>query len=226
MLRAVEAADLPLVEALLNFGADPTLPASGRTPLYIACERGRVELVGTLMRAGADAHRLIDQMGATPLYICCHRGHVSCVDELLLFGADANRRLRDGSTVLHVAIKANHAEVVSLLLSAGADPNLHTSKGVGPLLRACATGASATIVRALLGAHADADDHDPQGVTPLHEAASNGHEAVTRALVEAGADVNAKDYLVQSKCAVVCLTCLSPTSTPSRPGMCAHGGGG
>jgi hypothetical protein len=39
--------------------------------------------------------------------------------------------------------------------------------------------------------------------TPLHKAARNGHEAVTRALVEAGADVNAKDSTVRSKCAVV-----------------------
>jgi hypothetical protein len=39
--------------------------------------------------------------------------------------------------------------------------------------------------------------------TPLHSAAERGHEALTRALVEAGADVNAKTYLVQSKCAVV-----------------------
>jgi hypothetical protein len=39
--------------------------------------------------------------------------------------------------------------------------------------------------------------------TLLHWAASQGHEAVTRVLVEAGADMNAKDYLVQSKCAVV-----------------------
>ncbi len=39
--------------------------------------------------------------------------------------------------------------------------------------------------------------------TPLHWAAHNGDEAVTRVLVEAGADVNAKDHVVQSKCAVV-----------------------
>ena len=32
--------------------------------------------------------------------------------------------------------------------------------------------------------------------TPLHEAADNGHEAVTRALVEAEADVRAKDSTV------------------------------
>ncbi len=42
-----------------------------------------------------------------------------------------------------------------------------------------------------------------QGQTPLFSAAINGHEAVTRALVEAGADVNAKATEVQSKCAVV-----------------------
>jgi len=39
--------------------------------------------------------------------------------------------------------------------------------------------------------------------TPLYEAAIKGHEGVTKALVTAGADVNAKDYWVQSKCAVV-----------------------
>ena len=39
--------------------------------------------------------------------------------------------------------------------------------------------------------------------TSLHEAADKGQELVVRALVDAGADVNAKDYWVQSKCAVV-----------------------
>ena len=39
--------------------------------------------------------------------------------------------------------------------------------------------------------------------TPLHWAARKGHEAVTRALVDGGADVNAKTYLVQSQCSVM-----------------------
>ena len=45
--------------------------------------------------------------------------------------------------------------------------------------------------------------HVQTQLTPLYVAAFKGHEAVTRALVEAGADVNVKEALVQSKCAVV-----------------------
>ncbi len=40
--------------------------------------------------------------------------------------------------------------------------------------------------------------------TPLHEAAIKGHEAVTKALVTAGADVNAKDYQVNVQLWDVC----------------------
>ena len=45
--------------------------------------------------------------------------------------------------------------------------------------------------------------HVQTQLTQLHSAAFHGHEAVTRVLVEAGADVNAKATEVQSKCAVV-----------------------
>ena len=38
--------------------------------------------------------------------------------------------------------------------------------------------------------------------TPLHKAAYNGHEGVVSVLVEAGADVNAKEYRV-SECMLV-----------------------
>ncbi len=59
--------------------------------------------------------------------------------------------------------------------------------------------------------------------TPLHVAASQGHEAVTRALVEAGADVNAKDYWVQSKCAVVGCVLMGVVSEAAwrRVSVCA-----
>jgi hypothetical protein len=52
--------------------------------------------------------------------------------------------------------------------------------------------------------------------TPLHLAADKGHEAVTRVLVEAGADVNAKESEVQSKCAVVGCVLMGVVSEAAR----------
>ena len=62
--------------------------------------------------------------------------------------------------------------------------------------------------------------------TPLHWAAINGHEAVTRALVEGRADVNAKDYWVQSKCAVVGCVLMGVVSEAAwwRVSACAVAG--
>ena len=194
--NAVDAADLTYVELLLSLGSDPNrASSSGKTPLYLACERGQTELAGALMRAGADAHAAVDLMGATPFYICCHRGHIGCVDELIAFGADVNRRQRDGSSSLHVAVKINSAPLVRMLLGADADPNLRTNKGGAPLYRACATGASSEIVKALLDARADADFGDAKsGATPLHEASARGDADAARLLTAAGADADLRDH--------------------------------
>ncbi len=60
-------------------------------------------------------------------------------------------------------------------------------------------------------------------LTPLHVAAFKGREAVTRALVEAGADVNVKEALVQSKCAVVGCVVMGVVSEAAwwRVSVCA-----
>ncbi len=63
-------------------------------------------------------------------------------------------------------------------------------------------------------------------ITPLHVAAIKGEEAVTRALVEAGADVNAKEYWVQSKCAVVGCVLMGVVAEAAwwRVAACAEAG--
>ena len=56
-----------------------------------------------------------------------------------------------------------------------------------------------------------------QHQTPLHEAASNGHEGVVKVLVEAGADVNAKDYWVRE-----CMLGMPMRKTAAHVGTRMH----
>jgi hypothetical protein len=62
--------------------------------------------------------------------------------------------------------------------------------------------------------------------TPLYVAAGMGHEAVTRVLVEGGADVNVKNLVVQSKCAVVGCVLMGVVSEAAwwRVSACAGAG--
>ena len=87
------------------------------------------------------------------------------VKALLDAGADANAPSPDGYTILHFAARFQTAEVMQVLIDAGADVNAHNEDGRG----ACQT--------------------------PLHFATKNWKDraAQVRALLNAGADVNALD---------------------------------
>lgn len=68
----------------------------------------------------------------------------------------------------------------------------------GPALISAANRGDADSVRRLLEQGADVETRDDAGRTPLVAAAYGNHLAVAEILVEAGADVNAKDETVQS----------------------------
>lgn len=105
-------------------------------------------------------------------------GHWRLCQFLIENGADVNRPLPDtGETPLHAALcKANspaHGQVVTVLLTAGANPNCVTKAGVetGGFMRDCRTKAE----------------------TPLHRAAAFASETTIQLLLDAGAQIDAKD---------------------------------
>ena len=69
---------------------------------------------------------------------------------------------------------------------------------LGPQLLEAARAGDGTQVRALLGRGAEVESRDSTGATALVAAAYGNHVDVARLLVEAGADVNAKDESEQS----------------------------
>jgi uncharacterized protein len=105
-------------------------------------------------------------------------GHWRLCQYLIESGANVNHPLPDtGETPLHAALshlgRPAYNEVVRVLLANGADPNSRTKESVPTesFMRDCRT----------------------KGETPLHRAAAFGSEDQVRLLLDAGAQVDAKD---------------------------------
>ena len=83
---------------------------SGRTPLQLACEHGRLDIIRLLVRAGADIHKK-GIHGGTPLQIACQRGYLDGARLLIRAGADINSTSRYSRTTLQLACEQGHLEV-------------------------------------------------------------------------------------------------------------------
>jgi uncharacterized protein len=178
---AVRADRLDLVQALLRAGATPGLATRyGVTPLALAAVNGNASIAGALLEAGADPNAAGAE-GETVLMTAARTGRVDAVKLLVDRGANVNAREPwQGETALMWAAGENHAEVVRLLASRGAELNA-TSKT--PELPKVKVDAATMVFTAL-----------PRGaMTALMFAARQGAMDSTRALADAGADLNAKD---------------------------------
>lgn len=79
--------------------------SDGATPLYVACQNGRLECVRTLLRlppslAGLNSPKA---SGATPLYVAAQKGLASVVHELLQAGAEVDTLTHAGASALFVS---------------------------------------------------------------------------------------------------------------------------
>jgi ankyrin repeat protein len=164
------------------------------------------EKVRALLAAGADV-RAKSKMGRTPLYLAAANDGSSATVKLLLDrGANPTERDSIQSTPLLAAAGTNDLVSIRLLLEHGADPNDADMYGLTPLIQAAGNG-NAKAIELLLGRGAKVNTVSKpeitQGVkngpialgnvTALHAAApASGPEAI-KALLDAGANVNAAD---------------------------------
>ncbi|HET9642006.1 MAG TPA: ankyrin repeat domain-containing protein [Burkholderiaceae bacterium] len=123
LTTAVEAGDLRSMIRLVRSNADVNAPRGEITPLVLAAEAGRVDLVSFLLKKGA----VQDDAGATwqtPVLLAAQAGHADVVDRLTRdvnsrWLAESPRlRTRLGSA-LFLAAGNGHRDVVRVLLSLG-----------------------------------------------------------------------------------------------------------
>jgi ankyrin repeat protein len=191
---AARVGDLAKVKALVQ--ANPDLVFSkdddGETPLHVAAENDRKDVVEFLLANKADVKAKDGgRTSGTPLHTAARYGHKDVAELLLANKADVNAKNVWGRTPLHVAAENDHKDVAELLLANKADVNAKDGAGNTPLDAAAFYGDKA-MAELLLAYKADVNARDDFGGTPLLTAAEHGRGDVARLLVANGADVNAK----------------------------------
>jgi len=165
LLEAAQARDRDICQLLLERGASPDCRnAAGRTPLHEAIALNDLATAATLIAGGADIDAQDDQ----------------------------------DKTPLHIATKLKPAvpDTVLFLLGAGASSNIPENQtGYTPLHLAAGTPELTEAVRAMIVVGADINaEAKRNGETPLHDAICYGNPAAARALIEAGANLNSRDF--------------------------------
>jgi ankyrin repeat protein len=134
---------------------------------------------------------------STELISAVKTGDTAAVQRLLAAGADIDSRDGEGATLLMLAAHAGDLPMVRLLLQAGANVNASDVRGWAPLSKSVYNNelkrGFADVAQALIEAGANIEAVIGYGVRPLMLAAGYGETAVVEALLNAGADVLARN---------------------------------
>ncbi|KAL8996311.1 MAG: hypothetical protein Q9169_004150 [Polycauliona sp. 2 TL-2023] len=156
----------------------------GSTPLIIAAEGGKADMVRAMLKQHAD-WRLPNLDGDTALSKAIIHGHTDVVKALIDHGAYHRVTNESKRTVLHVACSTDKAkpDIIELLLKEGFAVNALGDRGDTALHNASRVGSS-DVAKILLSHHADQTIKDKEGRTPLVVAWQNGHSHIIKLLQE------------------------------------------
>lgn len=128
------ADNLPVVNALIDAGADPNQPTIfNASPLMISLTRdyGNPAVTLRLLRAGAHVSHSCEP-GDSAVSLAAQDGTAAVVEALLKAGSPPNCQGMHGETALHWAAMNGFVDTVAALLADGADPFLRDQSGKTP----------------------------------------------------------------------------------------------
>jgi ankyrin repeat protein len=198
LINASAANHLQCVLALLNRIDDVSLNETDEnqdTALNVAAAVGADQIVGELLKAGANSY-LLDCLSRTPLMNALLGNHLDCA--LLLLDHIGNDQLnqvdKNSFTVLNMAAKIGAYEVVRSLLVAGADGQIADVTGRTPLHYAI-FGGHTEVAKLLVESGVDIDGKTDDGWSIAHVAAEANDVNTLRMLIAAHANMNARHQL-------------------------------
>ncbi|XP_053107986.1 protein phosphatase 1 regulatory subunit 12A isoform X2 [Hemicordylus capensis] len=184
-----------------------------------ACSSGDTEEVLRLLERGADIN-YANVDGLTALHQACIDDNIDMVKFLVENGASINQPDNEGWIPLHAAASCGYLDIAEYLISQGAHVGAVNSEGDTPLdiaeeeameellqnevnrqgvdIEAARKEEERIMLRDarqwLNSGHINDVRHAKSGGTALHVAAAKGYTEVLKLLIQAGYDVNIKDY--------------------------------
>lgn len=173
---------------LLRRGANKdAVDRHGRSPVYVAAQRGHLATMRALLAAGANATlRSGVHLNSAPLDAAVIHGHIDIVFELVRYGVDVNAANNGGYTALHHAARYGQVVIAKELIRVGASFTALADLVQTPL-NAATRALKLDVMRVLLQHGAPVGGLQGKGLSPkpeppLHSAA---RQAGKRAAAEA-----------------------------------------
>ena len=180
------------------FPVSPSAPEIAQFgSLHAAAHRGDVGAIERAVAANANLN-VRDGYGRTPLHVAAFARRHDVIQALAKGGADLGAFENDRYDAVTIVGILGDDDTLRVLLAAGASAKLITSIHYGTALIACAHHGHPGVVRQLIAAGAPLDHVNILHWNALIEAVVLGdggarHQAVLRALLEAGADTRLTD---------------------------------
>ena len=197
-----------VVKLLVRAGAGVRVTNNyGDTCLTIAACYGHTETVRYLVDLPEVEVDHTDDEGRTALHWAAEKNHADVVQVLIDAGADIEARYNiSGYSPLHFACHSGSPDSVKLLVRAGAGVRVTNNEGHTCLTIAAVRGHTETVCY-LVGLPEVEVDHavDDDG-TALHWAVCKNHADVVQVLIDAGADIVAKDVEGRSPLHFACIS--------------------
>ena len=215
--EAVGSGHLVIVNKLLERGATLDLGSRNRhgvTPLHVAAEHGKQEMVQFLLLKGADKDA-VDVYGCSPLHMAADHDRAAVVQVLLDAGVDTSVRCNEWNmSALHLAARKGHLEVLRTLIDHGVQVDATSGlKDLTALHFAAALEDKPEAIDMLVEAGGNVEAQTTGGGTPLHMAAATSNPEAVLALLRHGAQANTQDS-----------NCLTPLHDAAlRAGTCGVG---
>lgn len=194
LFAAVRNKNADAVGILLDHGADSAArDGNGQTVLWTAINKRDAQIAQLLIERGANTDE-IDSMGYNLLTYAAKAGDSALVQLFATRGFDVNKPDKRGHLPLSVAARSSDADKVRILIKLGADIRVLDRHATDSIIRNTRnwSEAPAGFMKTLATMQLKTASTNRDGNTPLHNAVFAGQVEPVAALLDAGADPNAR----------------------------------